>query len=424
MDARNELRKDKATWSRMSEEIARLIARTVGTRETIVIIETEFNKHGIETYEPFDGYLKEQIDIFKRHGNIKTVVGFGNWGKSNWSRFDRAAAAADYVGVQLLRSSVRDASIYLDAVDTLVTSAQHLHTTFGKPALVTDLALSSYPSTSYETYQDVVFDELFRRSSELKDAGVRAILYRMLSDDPTFDTSNYHGIAERHWGLLRADGSAKPAFSRVVSGLNAENTPPTSGTPPTTPPRKGKTKTARNVKAAAHGRSITVEWDAPADTTGVTGYVLEAGSASGAADLAVVPSAARSLTAANVPDGTYYLRVRPIVDGETGTASDEVTTTVTASPPCVRPPAPSLSVALAGTLVTLRWTTSAAQPATAYSLEVGSSPGQTNLLRTTVAGGQSSLTVNAPLGTYFVRLAAVNVCGASAASNEVVVSVR
>ena len=44
----------------------------------------------------------------------------------------------------------------------------------------------------------------------------------MLADDPKFNTANYHGMAERHWGLLRADGSRKPAFLPFLNGMLSE----------------------------------------------------------------------------------------------------------------------------------------------------------------------------------------------------------
>jgi hypothetical protein len=221
-DARQNVHKDRATWNRMADELSRLIERTMGSREAIVVLETEFNKGGIENYEPFDGYLAEQVRIFHRRGNIKVVVAFGNWGHGQWERFDRAAAAADYVGTQLLQSSVQDASTYARTVDTLLSGARAAQR-FGKPTLIVDLALSSYPSASYEAHQAAVTRELFARMPELKAAGVRGILYRMMADDPKFDTSNYHGVAERHWGFLRADGSAKPAFAAFAAGVRQES---------------------------------------------------------------------------------------------------------------------------------------------------------------------------------------------------------
>ena len=215
--------KDARTWVRMSDELSRLIADTMGNREAYVVLEPEFNKHGIETYEPFDGQLAEVAAILRRRGNVQVVLGFGNWGREHWMRFDRAVAAADFVGLELLRSSVRDAATYGNAVTTLIESAAYVHAHFDKPALVSDLAMSSYPSSRYEARQAEFAAELRARLAELKAAGVRAILYRMIADDPQFDTNNYHGIAERHWGFLRADGSEKPAFAEFAATVLSES---------------------------------------------------------------------------------------------------------------------------------------------------------------------------------------------------------
>jgi hypothetical protein len=104
----------------------------------------------------------------------------------------------------------------------LIAGAKYVQATFGKPSLIVDLALSSYPAAQYEPRQAAVTEELFTRLPELKKAGVRGILYRMIADDPRFDTSNYHGVAERHWGMLRADGSEKPAFAAFAAGVRNE----------------------------------------------------------------------------------------------------------------------------------------------------------------------------------------------------------
>jgi hypothetical protein len=216
------VQKDKATWSRMSNELADLIVRVGGAdSQALVVIETEFNKNGIENYEPFDGYLAEQAAIFHQRG-LKVVVGFGNWGQSQWKNFDRAVAAADLLGTMALQSSVRDASTYLSGADRLIAAAQYFHKTFGKPTFVTDFAFSSYPDPSYELYQDTVIRDIFRRMDEFRAAGVQGMVWRMLSDDPTFDTNNYHGMAERDWGLLHADGRPKLAFTPFLNGMLKE----------------------------------------------------------------------------------------------------------------------------------------------------------------------------------------------------------
>jgi hypothetical protein len=222
-DARQRVRKDKATWYRMTDELSRLVARTMGSRETLVVVEPEFNKGGIETYEPFDRDLARLAGILHSRGNVTVVVAFGNWGREHWGRFDRAVGAADLVGTQLLRSSVRDKTDYASAVDTLVEGARVVQRQFGKPSLVVDFAISSYPAATYESRQARVTADLRARLPELKAAGVRGIVYRSIADDPSFDTTNYHGPAERHWGLLRADGSEKPAFAEFAAAVRAES---------------------------------------------------------------------------------------------------------------------------------------------------------------------------------------------------------
>jgi hypothetical protein len=202
--------KDRATWNRLAGELADLALRSGGAG-TLIVIEPEFNKGGVENYEAFDGYLADQAAIFHQRG-LQVVISFGNWGRSRWTSFDRAVASADLVGTMSLQSSVRDASTYLSGADQLVSAAQYLQATFGKRILIYDVGFSSYPEPSYETNQDTVVGEIFKRMNELRSAGVVGVIWRMLADDPSFDTNNYHGIAERYWGLIHSDGRAKAAF--------------------------------------------------------------------------------------------------------------------------------------------------------------------------------------------------------------------
>jgi hypothetical protein len=222
MDKYQGVQKDKATWYRMSHELGDLIVRVLGPESNaLVIVETEFNKHGIETYEPFDGYLADHAKIFHDRG-AKVIVGFGNWGLVHWKNFDRAVASADLLGAMVLQSSIHEASTYLSGADLLLSAAAYNKSTFGKPTFVTDFAFSSYPEPSYERFQDTVVRDVFSRMNEYRDAGVQGMVWRTLHDDPTFDTANYHGMAERHWGLLHADGTPKMAFGPFRDGMLAE----------------------------------------------------------------------------------------------------------------------------------------------------------------------------------------------------------
>jgi hypothetical protein len=94
--------------------------------------------------------------------------------------------------------------------------------------------------------------------------------------------------------------------------------------------------------------------------------------------------------------------------------------------PITAPSAPaSLTAAVSGSVVTLNWTAAAGGDApTSYQIQAGSSAGQTNIATFDTGTTATTLAIfNVPVGTYFVRVRAVNSAGASGASNEVQVVV-
>jgi hypothetical protein len=87
---------------------------------------------------------------------------------------------------------------------------------------------------------------------------------------------------------------------------------------------------------------------------------------------------------------------------------------------CLPPAAPQLSASVTGPTVTLDWRDSASVEST-FVVDVGSASGAANLgsFRTDT----TALSGTPPVGTYYVRVRAETVCGASPPSNEVIVSV-
>lgn len=63
------------------------------------------------------------------------------------------------------------------------------------------------------------------------------------------------------------------------------------------------------ISAVVNGRAVTLQWAAVA---GALAYRVEIGTARGVADLGTTPSAAPGLSAAGVPSGAYYVRVRAV----------------------------------------------------------------------------------------------------------------
>ncbi|HEX9816481.1 MAG TPA: hypothetical protein VGB18_05835, partial [Candidatus Thermoplasmatota archaeon] len=233
--------KDKAGWQRLADELATNLNAHRDGQTVVIILESEFNKGDIQTYEAFDGYLLEKEKFFREKiPGVQLVLGFGTWNTDAWKTFDRAAAGADFIGIQALRGSTRDSLTYYEnAADRTLAGMNKAKTLFGKPILLTDLGLSSYPEPDYEKHQARVLASFFSRIAELKAAGMHGMIYRSWTDT-MMDTANYYGEGERHWGLVRtSEPYAKEAKAVWVNGVNAERAskapvPPATAAPTTT----------------------------------------------------------------------------------------------------------------------------------------------------------------------------------------------
>jgi predicted phage tail protein len=177
-----------------------------------------------------------------------------------------------------------------------------------------------------------------------------------------------------------------------------------------------------NLTGNVVGTTVQLTWTA---TAGASGYILEAGSASGLADLAnfATGSALTTFTATNVPSGTYYVRVRAVDSSGAGPASNQIVVVVGGAAGCVAPSAPgnlALTTNAAGT-VGLLW--NAASGASTYILEAGSAPGLANLALADVGNTTTYTATGVGAGTYYVRVRARSACGTSGASNELTIVV-
>jgi predicted phage tail protein len=173
-----------------------------------------------------------------------------------------------------------------------------------------------------------------------------------------------------------------------------------------------------------------LNWLAPTSTDPATSYVIEAGSSSGATDIAVFDtgSTATTLTVTGVPAGTYFVRVRAKNSSGSSAPSNEIVLTVGGGPPpCTTAPGvpTGLSAAVSGASVTLTWSAPAGGcPPSTYGIEAGSTSGASNLASLSTNSTSTSFGAsNVPAGTYFVRVRAGNGSSFGSPSNEVVVTV-
>jgi hypothetical protein len=173
---------------------------------------------------------------------------------------------------------------------------------------------------------------------------------------------------------------------------------------------------------------LRLSWAAPPGGGPVEGYVLVAGSRSGASDFAQVPlGLATSFALESPPAGTYFLSVRAVNRAGTSRPSDERLRQSSSYGPPGHPV--DLTAAVSGTTVTFTWKKNESiwsQPSS-YRLAVGASPGRTDLTVDTRFSYQTSLAfAGVPPGRYYVRVHGISSSGDTIgpASNEVYVHVR
>ena len=165
---------------------------------------------------------------------------------------------------------------------------------------------------------------------------------------------------------------------------------------------------------------MTLRWQptaADSAEAAPTGYLLEAGTAPGLANVARVPVGLATAVSANVTSGAYFVRVRAVNERGDSHPSREI---VVAAPGTAAAPE-GVTAAVDGATVRLRWAAPAGGPQVlGYVIEAGSDPYQSDLARVRI-GNVTELTATLPRGTYFVRVRAVTGSGAGLPSNEVVI---
>ncbi len=174
------------------------------------------------------------------------------------------------------------------------------------------------------------------------------------------------------------------------------------------------------MQSAVTGNTVTLGWQ-PGTGTATTAFLVEAGTTAGGTDVGVFNVGLSTRVAGALGPGTYYVRVRGLGANGAGAASSEVIATVPPTP--TAPAAPgTLAASVSGGVVTLSWG-AAAGNATSYVIEAGTASGLTNIGALLTGNLDTSWSVPAPPGTYFVRVRAANAFGLGPATNEVTVVV-
>jgi hypothetical protein len=173
--------------------------------------------------------------------------------------------------------------------------------------------------------------------------------------------------------------------------------------------------------------SAYLSWTTDESPCPATSYLLEGGSAPGLSDLGVLPVVGTSVTVQPVPAGKYYVRLRG--RNAHGVSAPTRDVELFVIPPCLPPVSPiDFQASTIGNAVTFSWQLEPVVelPPTktnqvSAAIEAGSAPGAANLASVSV-NPTLPLTVWGPAGTYWTRVRTSNGCGASAVSNEVMLT--
>lgn len=162
----------------------------------------------------------------------------------------------------------------------------------------------------------------------------------------------------------------------------------------------------------ASGTTLSFSW---LPVTGAQRYRLAVGGNPGSRALGMVDLTAVTFSTP-APSGVYYAAVRAINDCGISQESSEGSAAIGG---CSGPPtAPQgFAAAVSGSSLTLSW--NAVGGAERYRLRAGSAPGSRGLA-TVDLGAANSFSASVPNGTYYLVVHALNTCGVSIESSEVV----
>jgi hypothetical protein len=227
-----------------------------------------------------------------------------------------------------------------------------------------------------------------------------------------------HALDARLEGLLVGGDALPDLDDREIDPVGRVGFYPRAGVP-------GRPGAPTNLHTFTNGSVVGIEWGPPLNGAEPRFYVLEAGTSPGASDItAGVPIGSDTSYEVNgVPPGTYYLRVRAVSAGGIGPPSDEVELVVGPSSCVARPEPPTdLDAIVNGGIVTITWTESVTPGVSGYRV-LGNPFGIDAPFSTLVPAGTTTFSAPAPRGVFVVRVRALSACGASAATNEVLIGV-
>jgi len=190
--------------------------------QKIVILNPEYNMLGAEKLDAMNDIFLKSYEILRE--DLQVLVGpcvgdFGNYKNINdtreWYLFDnslnRAAKKADFIAFQEMRALTRNSKEdMLRTPQRAYNFAKYLHKKYNKPTIFAYAAISSYGKGGEKIQGDVYKGFVKYIPKMYKEAHLIAFGTFHYFDYPGH--VGYFKEAEEFFGILRKDGTPKPAF--------------------------------------------------------------------------------------------------------------------------------------------------------------------------------------------------------------------
>jgi len=190
--------------------------------QKIVVLNPEYNMFGVEKWDYMNDIFLKSFKILREDPQVLVgpcVGDFGNYDLVNepdeWAHFDislhRAAKKADFIAFQEMRALTRNSELdILKTANRAYHLSQYLYKKYKKPTMLAYAAISSH-GINGEKIQADVYKDFVKYLPKMKRES-KLILFGVFHYFDYPGHIGYFNEAEEFFGVVRKDGSKKPAF--------------------------------------------------------------------------------------------------------------------------------------------------------------------------------------------------------------------
>lgn len=198
---------------RLQNKIIPLLAKTPNA---MIILEPEFNKNGMEDWQPWSDLMLEAIAMIHRQSSARVGIGIGDWANfddpSSLQTIEPAINASDFVAFLIMTSRAHEGAFHSPANDLgnrFNTAMTALKNRYDLPVVLAYTAISS--ADGWEPQQAHYLEQLLSLAASYPADELEAVGYFSLFDNPR--QSGWFGRAEQAFGILDKTGGSKPSAS-------------------------------------------------------------------------------------------------------------------------------------------------------------------------------------------------------------------